>query len=244
MTGLRVWCLSFALLCWPAAATEALRLVASPWPPFNDSSLHNNGLASDLVSTALAKAGYATHYAEVPWARAVKGLRQGRYDVLINAWYSDERSRFGYFSRPYLVNRISFLRRKGEAVEFRRLADLYPYRIAVMRDYAYSHEFDHDRQLSKVIVSSFQSGARMVSAGRVDLMLEDEFVARHHLGRTLHDIRDGLEFVPQPLSENGLHILVSLERPDHQHIAEAFDQAIAAMREDGSYAAVLRRHGF
>ncbi|UTW06267.1 substrate-binding periplasmic protein [Pseudomonas benzenivorans] len=243
MTGLRVWCLSLALLCGPVSAAEALKLVASPWPPFNDHKLLNNGLASDLVGTALQRAGYASHYSEVPWARAVKGLRQGRYDVLINAWYSEARSHFGYFSSPYLVNRISFLRRKGEAVEFRQLADLYPYRIAVMRDYAYSPEFDHDRQLTKVIVSGFQSGARMVYAGRVDMMVEDEFVARYHLGRTLRGIRDELEFVPKPLSENGLHILVSLGRPDHRRIAEAFNHAIEAMRADGSYAAILRRHG-
>ena len=242
MNGLRVWLLLLALSPLGLAA-QTLRLVASPWPPFNDRSLLNDGLASDLVSTALAKAGYATNYAEVPWARAVKGLRQGRYDVLINAWYSEERARFGHFSQPYLVNRISFLRRKGAAVEFRQLADLYPYRIAVMRDYAYSREFDSDRQLAKVVVSSFQSGARMVSAGRLDLMLEDELVARFHLGRELSDIRDRLDFVPQPLIENGLHILINLNRPDHQRIAEDFDRAIAAMREDGSYAAILARHG-
>ncbi|MEX6502864.1 substrate-binding periplasmic protein [Pseudomonas zhanjiangensis] len=242
MNGLRVWLLLLALTPLGLAA-QPLRLVASPWPPFNDRTLTNNGLASDLVSTALAKAGYATAYAEVPWARAVKGLRQGRYDVLINAWYSDERKAFGYFSQSYLINRISFLRRKGAAVDYRELADLYAYRIAVMRDYAYSREFDADPLLSKVIVSSFESGARMVSAGRLDLMLEDELVARYHLGRELNDIRDRLEFVPQPLRENGLHILVSLNRPDHRRIAEAFNRTIEAMREDGSYAAIFARHG-
>lgn len=242
MNGLRVWLLLLALSPLGLAA-QPLRLVASPWPPFNDRSLPNNGLASDLVSTALAKAGYATDYAEVPWARAVKGLRQGRYDVLINAWHSEERARFGYFSQPYLINRIRFLRRKGAAVEFQELVDLYPYRIAVMRDYAYSPEFDGDRLLTKVIVSSFESGARMVSAGRVDLMLEDELVGRYHLGRELSAIRDELEFLPRPLSENGLHLLISLSRPDHQRIAEAFNRSIEAMREDGSYAAIFARHG-
>ncbi|MBS7664341.1 amino acid ABC transporter substrate-binding protein [Pseudomonas lalucatii] len=244
MNGLRAWCLSLAVLCWPAAATEVLRLVASPWPPFNDLNLPGNGLASELVSSALARAGYATHYAEMPWARAVKGLRQAQYDVLINAWHSEERSRFGYFSRPYLVNRIRLLRRRDATVPFARLADLYPYRIAVMRDYAYSAAFDADARLTRIRVGSFQSGARMLAAGRVDLMPEDEFVARYHLGRGLRDVRDRLEFVAQPLSENGLHILVSLGRPDHRRIAEAFDRAIAAMRADGSYAAILRRHGF
>lgn len=242
MNGLRVWLLLLALLPL-AGVAQTLRLVADPWPPFNDQRLPHNGLASDLVSTALGRAGYASQYAEVPWERAVRGLRRGDYDVLINAWYSEERASFGYFSAPFLVNRIRFLRRKGSAIRFSQLADLYPYRIAVMRGYAYSAEFNGDPRLHKVGVGSFASGARMLHAGRVELTLEDEFVARYHLGRELSGIRDQLEFLPQPLSENGLHILVRRSHPQHQGIAEAFDRAIATMRTDGSYAAILQRHG-
>ena len=83
----------------------------------------------------------------------------------------------------------------------------------------------------------------MLHAKRVELTLEDEFVARYHLGRELSGIRDELEFLPRPLSENGLHILVRRSHPEHQHVVAAFDQAIEAMRADGSYAAILQRHG-
>ncbi len=242
MNGLRALCLSLLLLSLDAAA-DTLRLVADPWPPFNDQRLPNNGLASDLVSTALARAGYATRYVEVPWERAVRGLQRSDYDLLINAWYTEERAHFGYFSAPFLVNRIRFLRRKGSAIRFEQLSDLYPYRIAVMRGYAYSAEFNGDARLHKVGVGSFASGARMLQAGRVELTLEDEIVARYHLGRELSGIREQLEFLPQPLSENGLHILVRRSHPQHRQIAEAFDRAIAAMRSDGSYAAILQRHG-
>jgi polar amino acid transport system substrate-binding protein len=242
MNGLRALCLSLLLLPLGVAA-QTLRLVADPWPPFNDQTLLNNGVASDLVSTALGRAGYATHYREVPWERAVRGLRRADYDVLINAWYTDERASFGYFSEPFLVNRIRFLRRKDSTIQFVRLSDLYPYRIAVMRGYAYSDEFDDDPLLRKIGVGSFQSGARMLHAKRVELTLEDEVVARYHFGRELSGIRDGLEFLTQPLSENGLRILVRRSHPEHRRIAEAFDRAIAAMRADGSYAAILARHG-
>lgn len=243
MPLLRAWLL--LLMSLPAlAAAESLRLVADPWPPFTDQRLPGNGLASDLVEQALERAGYRTHYAEVPWERAVLGLKRGDYDVLINAWYSVERTRFGHFSQPYLINRIRFLQRKGGDIRFQRLADLYPHSIAVVRGYAYSKAFDNDPDLHKVGVSSFEIAARMLNAGRVELTLEDELVARHQLGRNLSALRDGLEFLPQPLSENGLHILVRLSHPQHKAIVERFDAAIQSMREDGSYAATFRRHGF
>lgn len=245
MNGLRTCCLALVLLLsLPlGVAAQTLRLVADPWPPFNDQTLLNNGVASDLVSTALTRAGYVTSYVEVPWERAVRGLQRADYDVLINAWYSDERATFGYYSQPYLINRIRFLQRKGANIKFEQLPDLYPYSIAVVRGYAYSSEFDQDTRLSKVGVLSFETGARMLHAKRVGLTLEDEFVARYHLGRELSGIRDELEFLPQPLSENGLHILVSRLHPEHRQIAEAFNRAIEAMRADGSYAEILQRHG-
>ncbi len=112
--------LRFLLLLWvllqplSGFAEQALRLVADPWPPFNDKSLLNNGVASDLVVNALARAGYATIYAQVPWERAVRGLQQDTYDVLINAWHTEERTAFGYFSQPYLINRVRFFAAQGQ----------------------------------------------------------------------------------------------------------------------------------
>ncbi|WP_324732197.1 substrate-binding periplasmic protein [Pseudomonas paeninsulae] len=242
MNGLRALCLSFLLLPLGVVA-QTLRLVADPWPPFTDQTLLNNGVAADLVSSALGRAGYATTYAQVPWARALRGLQRSDYDVLINAWFTDERASVGYFSQPYLVNRIRLLRRKGSAIRFEQLSDLYPQRIAVVRGYAYSSAFDSDPLLHKVGVGSFESAARMLQAKRVELTLEDEFVARYHFDRELSGIRDELEFLERPLSENGLHILISRSHPQHQAIAEAFNQAIVAMHADGSYAAILQRHG-
>ena len=243
MTGLRTWLLSLELLPLYGVAAETLRLVADPWPPFNDQALLNNGVASDLVSTALSRAGYASTYAQVPWERAVRGLQQDIYDVLINAWYTDERATFGHYSQPYLINRIRFMQRKGSQIRFKQLPDLYPYSIAVVRGYAYSSEFDQDTRLTKVGVGGFAMGARMLHARRVQLTLEDELVARFHLSRELASIREQLEFLPQPLSENGLHILVSRNHPQHQQIADAFNKAIEAMRADGSYAQIFQRHG-
>lgn len=241
--------LRFLLLLWvllhplSSPAEQVLRLAANPWPPFTDKSLLNNGVASDLVVNALARAGYTTIYAQVPWERAVRGLQQDTYDVLVGAWHTEERAVFGYFSQPYLINRVRFLQRKGSGIVFRQLPDLYPYSIAVSRGYAYAEAFDQDVRLSKVGVAGFESGARMLAARRVQLTLEDELVARYHLSRSLAGIRDQLEFLPQPLSESGLHMLISLRHPRHKQIAEDFNREIAAMRADGSYAQILRHHG-
>lgn len=244
MRGVRLCCCLLVLLCWGSAAAETLRLAGNFWPPFTDASAPNGGLATDLVRTALARGGYPSHYEEVPWERAMRGLQRGEYDALVSAWFSEARAVYGHYSKPYLINRIRLLQRKGGAVQFRQLSDLYPYLIAVGRGYAYSPEFDNDPQLHKFVVGDFTNAARMLSRGRVDLALDDELVVRYHFARELSDIRDQLEFLPQPLSESNSHLLVRRSRADHQRIVDAFDRAIEAMRADGSYAEIFRRHGF
>ncbi|MFK3792118.1 MULTISPECIES: substrate-binding periplasmic protein [Pseudomonas] len=231
------------LLLGQGASAEKLRLVADAWPPFTDATLVNGGVATDIVSTALARAGYASEFEQVPWARALLGIGEGRYDVLVNAWYNDERTRLGQFSAEYLVNRIRFLKRKDAPLEYLNLKQLHEYPIAVVRGYAYSSEFDNDSDLQKVPVHNFAMAVRMLAADRVKLTLEDEYVARYYLARESPRVRNAVEFLPKPLSENSLHILVSLKNPEHAQIVAKFDREIAAMKADGSYARLLRQHG-
>ncbi|MBB2493885.1 substrate-binding periplasmic protein [Aquipseudomonas ullengensis] len=243
MKAMHIIALTAALLLSGSLHAELVRMSADSWPPFTDKRLPNNGLAVDLVNTALQRAGYTTEYIEAPWARVLHGLQQGDYDLVVSAWYSEERTRFGQFSAPYLINRVRFLQHRRTAIDYQSLADLRPYDIAVVRGYSYSQAFDQDASLRKVPVLEFAMGARMLAAGRVQLALEDELVAQHYLNRELAEVKDSLTFLPQPLSENGLHILVRLSHPRHQQIVDDFNRAIVQMRADGTYAQIYQRHG-
>lgn len=237
--------LLFLLSLLGAAGLRAdpLRLVGDVWPPFTDARMPGNGVAVQLVETALQRAGYATEYVEVPWARVLRGLQTGDYDVVVSAWYEDARAVYGLYSEPYLVNRIRFVQRRGSGLHYTNLDDLLPYSLAVVRGYAYSPAFDQDTRLKRVPVVGFEMGARMVAAGRVNLTLEDELVARYHFGRELKGIRDELEFLPQPLSENNLAILVRRSLPQHREVVERFNRALQGMREDGTYQRILEGQG-
>ena len=206
--------------------------------------MFNGGLATDIVTTALARAGYASEFEQAPWARALKGVGDGRYDVLVNAWYDDARKQVGQFSAEYLLNRVRFIKRRDDPLQFQNLEQLHGLPVAVVRGYAYATAFDQDMQLQKVPVHNFAMAVRMLAAQRVRLTLEDEYVARFYLARESARVRNAVEFLPKPLSENSLHILVSLKHPEHAQIVAGFDREIAGMKADGSYARLLKLHGF
>ena len=112
-----------------------------------------------------------------------------------------------------------------------------------MPGYAYTAEFDTHTQLKKIPVHNFEMAVRMLVAGRVSLTLEDEYVARYRLARESARVRNAVEFMPKVLSENQLHILVSLQNPDHAKIVSDFDREIIAMKADGSFDRLIKAHG-
>lgn len=231
------------LLIGQGVLAQNLKMAGDAWAPYSDASLLNGGISTDLIRTALKRAGYATEYEQVPWARGMHGVSEGRYDILVNAWYSEGRTHIGQFSGEYLVNRLRFLKLKTSDIDYQSLDQLHPYPIAVVRGYAYSPEFDADEQLKKVPVASFSTAVRMLQAGRVSLAVEDEYAAKVALSHESDELRNSVEFLPRSLSENSLHILVSLKNPEHEKIVAAFDQAIRDMKADGSYAQLLMQHG-
>jgi polar amino acid transport system substrate-binding protein len=56
-------------------------------------------------------------------------------------------------------------------------------------------------------------------------------------------VQADVDFLPKSLSENSLHVLVSLKRADHQQIVMDFDKAIADMKADGTYDKLIKLHG-
>ena len=241
--------LLFVLGLWAAAlplaiqAAPPLRLVADKWPPFTDTALPGQGIATALVKAALLRAGYDSALEQVPWARALAGVRLGRYDVLINAWYDPSRHAIGTFSDAYLSNRLRLLARQPSQLRIDSPNGLRGLRIAVVRGYAYTDALDLNRGLRRIEVGNFASAVQMLAAGRVDVAVEDEYAARYYLQREAADVRASLDFVGEPLGENGLRILVSAHHPEHDQIVARFESAIAAMKADGTYAQMLRQYG-
>lgn len=234
-------CLCILLLS-PLSNAETLRIAGDKWPPFTDASMPYNGLAIDLISTALKRAGFSASYEQVPWARAIQGLQRDRYDIIGAAWFAPDRDVYGQFSAPYLTNTIRFIRKKGSSIDYQRLSELRPYLISVVRGYAYAPAFDADTSLRKHPVTNFASAARMVVQGHAQLTVQDELVAQHAFNGELSDAREHLEFLPKPLSESPLHILVRRSHPQHQQIIDGFNTAMQAMRADGTYQVIMQRH--
>ncbi len=230
------------LLSGPVAQAETLRVTGSLWSPYLDPELENSGLAVDLVRTALERAGYEIEESVENWTRAYEGTAVGVYDVVAAIWQSERRLDDLVFSEAYLLNDIVFLARRGVLIDYRTLSDLTGLRIGVVREYAYDDQFDNHPDLYRVVNNHLIQNLLLLRQGRLDVIVGDKWSILHQISVFMPEDVSAFTMLPQPLARRALRLGVSRLNPKANEIVAAFDQAIAEMKDDGTYAEIVKRH--
>ncbi len=237
--------LAILLLCLSSfACAQKITGAGDPWLPFVDPQAADQGIAVAIAREALATQGYVLEFTFVPWVRALDGVKRGAYDVLVSAWFSQERAKYLHYSEPFITNHIKFIKRKDDPFVFQDLKSLAGKRIGVVRSYSYQEAFMAGSGFQRVPAKDFATNARMLVAGHIDLTLEDEIVAQALIRAHEPDLWPKIEFVPTPLSSNPLHLVSSLGNPDHKNIINAFNKGLAEIRANGTFDRILQARGF
>lgn len=250
MAGLRRTCTGWygimagALLAvlLPAQAEDTLRMAISDWPPYVETTAPNGGVAIELVRTALDRIDYDMELVNEPWARTLEGATIGVYDALAAAWYSDQRGANFLFSKPYLINQIKFIKRRGDPFEFRTMEDLKGRVIGIVKDYAYDDQFDNARGLTRFVNNHVLENLLLMLQGQVDVTLDDEIVLRYEISQYMANSAAQFEILPKPFAVRGLCFAMSRQHPKAKDIIKAFDAEIAEMRSDGTYDRILAKY--
>lgn len=230
------------MFCSQIASASQLNVATSEWVPYVGKDLPNQGLAIDIVSTALQRAGYQPVVTMKNWQRTLEGVDVGVYDLIAAAWYSEKRAQHFTFSKPYLYNEIKLLKRVDSDFQFNTVADLKGRMVGVLKDYAYGENFNQAPGILRIPATHVLENILRVLNREIELTLDDERVLKYQLKHNIDTSKDKLVIVPKSVSKTGLHIAVSKQNPKHKEIAQAFDKAIAAMKQDGSYVRILKSH--
>lgn len=75
----------------------------SDYPPyyFQENGIWK-GLSVELMNVLLKEAGYSITYKEIPWKRALNGMRTGNIDAMANLSITEERSEYIHFVGPQM----------------------------------------------------------------------------------------------------------------------------------------------
>jgi polar amino acid transport system substrate-binding protein len=212
------------------------------WPPYAAEELPGQGLAVELVTTALQRAGYTVNLRADSLDRILEGTRLGVYDVFATPWYSDDRNRYLDYSDPYLDSTIRFIKRKETDFKYTGLDGLKGMTIGVVQDYAYDPDFDQAHNFNRTSERNLIQNLLKLTQKRLQLTLDDELVLQYEINRFMPKTMKDLEFVQRPLAIRGVHIGVSRENPKHAMIVADFNKAMKEMINDGSYSEIMKKH--
>lgn len=221
----------------PLAEADELRLTASEWRPYVDTSATRNGFAVALVSRALERAGYDVSVDIGPWPQTLEDTIAGRHDVFATLWLTDERAESLVFSEPYIRNEIALVRRSDSGIRVSKREDLLGLKIGLVDDFAYTPASMDTTDINIVSSGSLTENITQLRDRELDLVLADRRVALYEINeRTL---AKSFDVLPEPIFTRGLRIGVSKKREDADLIVAAFEAEIAKMREDGSFNAIM-----
>jgi polar amino acid transport system substrate-binding protein len=218
-------------------------LASSSWPPWVDVE-NQPRVALQIVSTALARAGYSVIHEIAPLGQLLSNLRNGggAYDGSASLWRTDEREEFLLYSESYLENRMVLVGPRGSDVSAKWFSQLKGKKIGVVKDYAYGPELDGATEPVFVRGESTEENLRTLlrGGGALDYVLADALVVYHLKQQYPEKTRERLAMGTIPLITRSLHFALRKNLPNAQQIIARFNEQRATMLKDGSYHTALQ----
>ena len=237
--GVAILLLLGAVLTSAHAQTRGLTGASDAWPPYVDPDEPGMGLCAQVVRESLASQGLSLTMTILPWVRAELAVREGTIDLLPDTWWTTDRTRDYLYSDPYLTTEIRFLKRRGDPFEYTGLPSLKGKRVGTIRGYGYDDAFLNDPGFERIEANDFLANIRNLLAGRIDLTLEEPFVAAALLQKADPSLASRVQFTQNPLALRKMYLVVGLRNPRAREIVDAFNRGLGVLTSNGRLAEIL-----
>jgi len=235
--------LMLTLTCSPVFAGQPLSVVGSEWPPYVDEHRPDGGLSIDLVRRVLDQAGYHSLFMlENDTSRALAGARFGVYDIISNIRRSEELARDVDVTDAVLSNEPCFIKRKSSDIAYALMRELNGKKVGVINNMPYPPEFIAAGEVVKVSLPDLAAALNALAAGELDLVLGDKREIEYILFKYMPNDIKALDFLPQCFQKTDLYAGISRINPEHAKILQDFNLALARMKQNGSYQAIIDKH--
>ena len=218
-----------------AHAQETIRAVTdATFPPMEFvKDGKRTGFDIELVEALAAAMGKKVEWIDIDFKGLIPALQAGRADIAVSAIYiTPERSKVVDFTDPYYAGGLVVLTKKDGPVK--TLKDLDGRKVSVqVGTKSVNYLKEHYPSVQRVEVEKNQEMFNLVDVGRSDAAVTGKPAAYQYV-RT----RPGLKVLPEQLTteEYGMAL-----RKDTPELTKAVNEAIAKLKADGSYAAIVKK---
>lgn len=222
------------------------------WPPY---TFHRRplgevaevtGMSVELIDTILAKHGMRAHVVLIPWARCQEEIKSNRYQMALNAAFSEKRAAEYWLTRPvYQTHSHYFYSRKRfpQGLHIESADDLRRYRACGVFGYsyaAYGYAEGEVEQGAKTFVALIEK----LHLGRCDLFPEQREIMEGFAAVGKNYLSDpDLISAPIPGARpTDFHMMVSRAWPEGERMRQLIDEELVALEKSGRYKRIMRKY--
>jgi polar amino acid transport system substrate-binding protein len=208
-------------------------------PPFMFSSGKvATGLYPRLIAEAFARARVKAELKAMPWKRALAEFAAGRLGVG-GIYKTPEREAFSDFSAPFFEERLAVYARRESGLSIVSVASLYGKTVGVNAGWVYTDQLSAAIKAGKLSVDpgpGDEQNIRKLAAGRLDAVIA--IVESGDLAVRAQGMEGIIARSPRLLGTNKVYLAFNKSAGMRRELA-LFDEAIASMKEDGTFDRIL-----
>lgn len=192
------------------------------------------GFDIELVEAIGKAMGKQVEWVDIDFKGLIPGLISKRFDMAVSAIYiTDERKKVVDFTEPYYAGGLVAMVKEGNT-SIKKLADLDGKKVSVqVGTKSVGYLTQHYPKVQRVEVEKNQEMFNLVDIGRADAAVTGKPAAFQYV-RT----RPGLRVLDEQITteEYGMAL-----RKDTPELTKAVNGAIAKLKADGTYAAIVKK---
>jgi polar amino acid transport system substrate-binding protein len=237
------------LLASAPARAETITLVADEWCPYNCAPGDAQpGFLIEIARRVFEPAGFGVDYKIVPWARAIRDARAGRYTAIVGAIRSEVPDFVFPEGAAFPSGTHAFVR-SGSDWRYAGHESLDGVSVGVILDYSYGDETDrylqrHRANEKQVQVATgadaLEKNIAKLLQGRVAVLLENPAVMQFFLARSA---RKDVVVPAGVLEDTEVSIAFAPGEAHARDHAAVLSEGVRRLRASGELAEILGRYG-
>ena len=224
------------------AQEKTIVLATMNWAPVYAESEPNGGVFTALTREAFHRVGYKFEVQFVPWKRAIKNSKAGKYDGVMGAAMTSERASFFTKTESIMPYVVLLFSREDETITYTSLSELRSYTIGTINGSA-----GEERLIAAGIavesVKSYEQNFMKLVRKRLNLIEGDQFVMSGLMKKN-PNYQGRIRPVYPPLLKTQLYNLITKARPDHAVIVTDFNRGLQEILADGTFNAIVKKYGY
>lgn len=214
------------------------------WAPYYGKDLNDGGFMTEITRKALKRAGWDYQIEFMAWNRAIGLCKQGKLDMVQGAYFSEEREKEFLVTDSYAASELVFFAKTGSGISYQKLEDLKGKKVGLIKGWTYPDSITKASFLTIEYTDKTESNIKKLIAGRVDLIVGSRKVVIDVANRKVPGKIDQLVILDPPITKNPLINVISRKTANGKDVVDAFNKGLKMIQEDGTYDAILKKHGF